>query len=100
MDHTLTFPPILAPLHAQASDHVVRLDSNAAFARSLPAGSCVVVQAGRIWLTQSGDANDYFVDAGQCHVVTRGGRVVVESFTGSATMRLLREPPRAHAGFP
>jgi hypothetical protein len=100
MDNTLTFPPFLAPHRAEASDPVVRLDPNAALARSLPAGSCVLVQAGRIWLTQSGDANDYVVDAGQCHVVTRGGRVVVESFTGSATLRLLREPPRAHAGFP
>ncbi len=100
MDQTLTFPPFLAPHRAQASDRLVRLDSNAAFARILPAGSCVVVQAGRIWLTQTGDANDYFVDAGHCHVVTRGGRVVVESFTASASMRLLREPPGAHAGFP
>jgi hypothetical protein len=100
MDHTLTFPPFLVPHRAEASDQVVRLDSNAAFARTLPAGSCVAVQAGRIWLTQSGDANDYVVDAGHCHVVTRGGRVVVESFTASATVRLRCEPPRAHAGFP
>ena len=46
----------------------MRLAANATFTRALRAGACIAVQSGRVWLTQTGDANDYFVDAGQRHV--------------------------------
>jgi hypothetical protein len=54
----------------------------------------------RIRLTQTGDANDDDVDAGQRHVVTRAGRVVMESFTAQAVLRVLREATAARPGFP
>ena len=100
MDHTLELRSPLAHRRAEASDAVIRLTSHATLARELPAGACIAVQSGRVWLTQSGDANDYFVDAGQRHVVVRGGRVVVEAFTPQATLRVLRDAPAARPGFP
>ena len=100
MDHTLELSSLLAHRRAEVPDSAIRLASHATLARELPAGACIVVQAGRVWLTQTGDANDYFVDAGQRHVVARAGRVVIESFTPQATLRLLRDVPAARPGFP
>jgi len=100
MDTALTPSPALGRRAAEASDTAVRLAAGATLAGRLPAGACVAVQSGRIWLTQAGDANDYFVGAGERHVVTRGGRVVIESFGRQATLRVLHEVPAARPGFP
>ena len=101
MDTTLQLSPPLAQHGTEALDTVVRLAAHATIAGQLRAGACIAVQSGRIWLTQTGDANDYFVDAGQRHVMARGGRVVIESFTPQATLRVLREEaPAARPGFP
>ena len=100
MDNTLELNPLLADRRVEVSDSVVRLAAHATVARELRAGACVAVQSGRIWLTQSGDANDYFVDAGQRHVVARSGRVVIESFTPQAVLRVLPEATSARPGFP
>jgi|GEM_PF-697816 len=100
MEHALTLPPSLARRPAEASDNVLRLSSQATFARQLPAGARIAVQAGCVWLTQAGDSNDYFVSAGEVHVVTRPGRVVIESFTPQAAMRVLLGAPAARPGFP
>ena len=100
MDHTLRLSPPLAQHGTEALDTVVRLAAHATIAGQLRAGACIAVQSGRIWLTQTGDANDYFVDAGQRHVMARGGRVVIESFTPQAMLRVLREAPAARPGFP
>ena len=100
MDHTLALRTILAGPRGEASDTIVRLAAHAATTRVLRAGACIAVQSGRVWLTQSGDANDYIVEAGQRHVVVRGGRVVVESFTPQAVLRVLTEAMPARPGFP
>jgi Protein of unknown function (DUF2917) len=100
MEHALTLPPSLARRAAEAPDATLRLTPQATFARQLPAGACIAVQAGCIWLTQAGDANDYFVAAGQFHVVTRPGRVVIETFTPQAAMRVLLGAPASRPGFP
>jgi len=100
MDHTLELSLPLAQHGREPPDAVVRLAARATIAGRLRAGACIAVQSGRIWLTQTGDANDYFVDAGQRHVMARGGRVVIESFTPQATLRVLREAPAARPGFP
>ncbi|MDQ5898553.1 MAG: hypothetical protein QG612_2639 [Pseudomonadota bacterium] len=39
----------------------------------------VSVQAGRLWLTQSGDPDDHFIAAGEDWVLCGPGEVVVES---------------------
>ena len=100
MDHAIEPSSLLAQRRGQVRDAVVRLAANATFTRALRAGACIAVQSGRVLLTQTGDANDYFVDAGQRHVLARGGRVVIESFTPQTTLRLLRDAPAARPGFP
>ena len=100
MDTTLSPTAPFWPRQADVADAVVRLAAHATLAHELAAGACVAVQSGRVWLTQTGDANDYFVDAGQRHVVVRGGRVVIEAFTPQATLRVLRDAPAARPGFP
>ena len=100
MDTTLRLAPALGRRPIEARDPVIRLAAQAALAVRLPAGACIAVQSGRIWLTQAGDANDYFIEGGQRHVVTRGGRVVIESFTPQAVLRVLTEATVARPGFP
>ncbi len=100
MEHALALSPSLARRAPETPDDTLRLTNRTTFARALPAGACIAVQSGCVWLTQAGDANDYFVSAGERHVVTRPGRVVVESFTPQATMRVLLGEPAARPGFP
>ena len=100
MDYTLILAA--APWHRQAlhADAVVRLPAHATLARELAAGACIAVQSGRVWLTQTGDANDYFVGAGQRHVVARAGRVVIEGFAAQTLLRVGTDTPAARPGFP
>ena len=101
MDHTLARRPTLARRRGEAtSDTVVRLAAHGTATHELRAGACIAVQSGRVWLTQTGDANDYIVDAGQRHVVACSGRVVIESFAAQTTLRVLRRAPAARPGFP
>jgi len=100
MDTPLRLAPSLARRPVAARDAAIRLAAHATLAARLPAGACIAVQSGRVWLTQAGDANDYFIDGGQRHVVTRAGRVVIESFTPQAVLRLLPEATLARPGFP
>jgi len=100
MEHTLTAAP--TPRHRQAGsdDALLRLPAGATIARHLAAGACIAVQRGRVWITQTGDANDYFVDAGQRHVVARSGRVVIEGDSPLAAVRVMSSAPAARPGFP
>ena len=100
MDTTLRLASALRRRPVEAHDRVIRLTARATLAARLPAGACVAVQSGRIWLTQAGDANDYFIEGGERHVVTHGGRVVIESFTPQAVLRVLAEASIARPGFP
>ena len=100
MDPTLSPALPLVRHPATASDAAIRLAAHATIAGHLRAGACIAVQSGRVWLTQTGDANDYVVEAGQRHVVARAGRVVIESFSPQATLRVLRDAPAARPGFP
>jgi hypothetical protein len=100
MDTALTFRPTHGRRAALAPDRAIRLAAAATLAGHLPAGACIAVQSGRVWLTQTGDAIDYIVAAGERHVVTRGGRVVIEAFAPQATLRVLRDGPAARPGFP
>ena len=100
MEHTLALRPPLFASRVEARNPVVRLAAHATIAGRLQAGACIAVQSGRVWLTQTGDANDYFVDAGQRHVVSRTGRVVIECFAPLATLHVTSQPPPARPGFP
>lgn len=100
MEHALAFSPSLVRRAAAAPDDTLRLTNLTTFARAMPAGARIAVQAGCVWLTQAGDANDYFVSAGDSHVVTRPGRVVIESLTPQAALRVMVGEPAARPGFP
>jgi hypothetical protein len=101
MEHVLRLHPSSLGRHAaRPADTAIRLAAPATLAGRLPAGACVAVLSGRVWLTQTGDANDYFVDAGQRHVVARGDRVVIESLTAQAVLRVLPEATAPRPGFP
>ena len=43
----------------------------------------VIVQAGRIWLTQTGSLDDHFLASGQQHHVARSAQVVVQCLGSS-----------------
>jgi len=100
MEHALAFSPSLARRAPEAPDDTLRLTPLTTFARALPAGAGIAVQAGCVWLTQTGDGNDYFVSAGERHVVTRPGRVVIESLTAQAVLRVLPNATLSWPGFP
>ena len=100
MEHTLHPGTTLWQHEAFRPDGVVSLPARATAAHELPAGACIAVQSGRIWLTQTGDANDYFVDAGERHVVTRPGRVVMEGFSPLTLLRVTTSAPAARLGCP
>ena len=100
MEHTLHSGTTFWQRAAWRPDDDLRLPARATAAHELPAGACIAVQSGRIWLTQTGDANDYFVDAGERHVVTRAGRVVVEGFSALTLLRVTTDLPAARLGCP
>ncbi|WP_026097130.1 DUF2917 domain-containing protein [Ideonella sp. B508-1] len=47
--------------------------------RSGVAGARLQVLAGRVWLTETGDAGDHVLSTGEQHTVRGPGRVVVEA---------------------
>lgn len=47
--------------------------------RSGVAGARLQLQAGRVWLTETGDAEDHFLVAGDHHTVRGTGRLVMEA---------------------
>jgi len=100
MEHTLHPGTPFWRRAAGRPDDVVRLPARATAAHELQAGACIAVTSGRIWLTQAGDANDYFVDAGERHVVTRAGRVVMEGFSPLTLLRVTAGAPAASLGCP
>ncbi len=100
MEHTLHPGTSLWQRQAASPDTVVRLPVRATIAGRLAAGACIAVQSGRIWLTQAGDANDYFIGAGQRHLVTRAAHVVIEGDSPLTLLRVQRDAPAARPGFP
>jgi hypothetical protein len=100
MDTTFRSAAALWQRQADAADTLVRLPDRATLARDLPAGACIAVQTGRAWVTKSGDGNDYFVGAGQRHVVARSGRVVIEGDCALTTLRMVTARPSSRPGFP
>ncbi|HEX8832602.1 MAG TPA: DUF2917 domain-containing protein, partial [Abditibacteriaceae bacterium] len=47
-------------------------------------GEYVRVERGMLWVTQQGDARDYFLSAGQSLLVTRAGKLVLQAMDDSA----------------
>lgn len=106
-----TSPPVPAPTGARPSatavaapaapavgDAAIRagtlhLAPGATWSGHCRAGSRWHVDAGRVWLTQTGDGQDHFLAAGQCWIAARHGRVVLEA-EGPMAAVLRPETPR------
>jgi len=78
MELDLPSLPFLPRRRPAAADRTLPLARNATLALRLPRGACIAVGAGRIWLTERGDLDDHFIDAGGRHVVRRAGPVVLQ----------------------
>jgi hypothetical protein len=59
------------------------------------AGAAIQCVAGRLWLTQEGDARDYVVPAGTTFCTDRAGRVVVSALD-TAALVVVRKSAPAH----
>ena len=57
-------------------------------------GRCLVVFAGKVWITQEGDIGDYIIDAGESFTFDRHGMALIEALQ-PARMALLGEPADA-----
>jgi hypothetical protein len=68
-------------------------------ALTLAPGACLLqVDAGRIWLTRSGDLDDHFIAAGECFEHDGHGVLVIEC--DSASTAVLRISPRGPCAAP
>jgi len=79
MDTTFPFSPaVRRSVPAPVTPPLQRLAPHAVLPLRLPRGARIAVSAGRLWLTETGDLDDHFLGAGECHVVRRGGQVLLE----------------------
>jgi hypothetical protein len=62
------------------------LRSGAVLTLARPHDGCtrVLVESGRVWLTQSGDADDHFIAAGEDLLLCGSGEVVIECDSAEA----------------
>lgn len=72
-------PAAPATLPQELAPPVLALAPGELHGRHRAAGSRLEVQAGRLWLTEEGDADDHVLEAGQSHVVRGTGRVLAEA---------------------
>lgn len=56
-------------------------------------GTEIRCDGGQLWLTEAGDANDYFLEGRQSHRVRTHGVVVIEALS-DATVEIHRLPPQ------
>jgi hypothetical protein len=65
-------------------------------------GMRLQVAAGKVWLTQHGDERDVVLGPGECFVIDRAGRTLVQALD-AAELRLDADcsaPPSIHARWP
>ena len=75
----LDLPALPFLRHRPADAHgTLPLARNATLVLRLPRGARIDVGAGRVWLTERGDLDDHFIDAGGRHVVRHAGPVVLQ----------------------
>ncbi len=79
MDTTLHFTP--------SSPLSLRPGAVLTLARPHDGYTRVLVESGRVWLTQSGDAGDHFIAAGEDWLLCGAGEVVIEC-DGAETARV------------
>lgn len=92
MDSTLTSPasaaPAATPAHTGPGSEVLTLTRGTTHRREARAGARLQVEAGRAWITVSGDPEDHFLAAGDSLHLPAAGRLVVEG--DSATPARIR----------
>ena len=71
--------PAVPRLPLELGPPTIALAPGDVLSRAGAAGVLLRVQAGRVWLTEAGDAEDHFLDAGDCHRVRGTGQVVAEA---------------------
>ena len=79
----------------KATARRLTLAQNAAVSVEARAGTALRSLAGRLWITQEGDARDYIVPAGMRYTAARGGRVVVNAVDGAAQVAVSWVPDAA-----
>ena len=47
------------------------------------AGRTICARSGRVWITEEGKPDDHIVESGDCWVVERDGRTLVQAMTPS-----------------
>lgn len=80
----ITFMPSSYAVETPEREILLRPGQTTAY--PLSAGTTITVLTGIIWLTQQNDADDHVLQAGQTHVLTHGGRVVLQSLRGPAAI--------------
>jgi hypothetical protein len=86
MKNTAIFPPLLATLDPERTSYELAKDR----AMTLPQQHAIVIQcsAGILWLTIAGDAEDYFLRAGESVTCQKDRVVVVEAVYAVARFRI------------
>lgn len=86
MKNTAILPPLFATIDAERTGYELAKDK----AMTLPQRHAIVIQcnAGMLWLTIAGDAEDYFVCAGESITCQKDRVVVVEAMRDVARFRI------------
>lgn len=86
MKNTAIFPPLLATLDPERISYELAKDT----AMTLQQRNAVVIQcrAGLLWLTIAGDAEDYFLCAGESITCRKDRAVVIEAMNDLARFQV------------
>lgn len=82
-------------MHTSLSMALERLTQDALLSLHDAQGHGVAVFSGRLWVTQEGDAQDHFVDAGESFYVDRPGHVVMHALSDTQLLRLAASARRS-----
>jgi hypothetical protein len=86
MKNTAIFPSIAATIDAECTSYALAKDR----AMTLPQRHAIVIQcsAGILWLTIAGDAEDYFLRAGESVTCRKDRTVVIEALRDVARFQV------------
>jgi Protein of unknown function (DUF2917) len=86
MKNTAIFSPLVATIDAECIGYELAIDK----AMTLPQRHTILIQcyAGILWLTIAGDAEDYFLRAGESITCHKDRAVVVQAMRAAARFRI------------
>jgi Protein of unknown function (DUF2917) len=96
MKNTAIFPALAAAIAAECTSYALAKDS----AMTLPQRHAIVIQccAGMLWLTIAGDAEDYFLRAGESVTCQKDRAVVIEAMRDVTRFQVCDDLSSAHSG--